>query len=345
MPNPVLPASCCPVALASSEAAARSIITPDNAPPAITIDRIAHPVHPGPVLPEWHRIAMEKGFEIRARVRDRYHLALGCRLCGAASVTKIFTLRTAAPLCPACLQAKWLKEAEAAGLTFLGRDPDARHYFRFRAPCSHVVRRQFELIRRIATERTGLRCETCHSAREAEEARVRGWTLIGPDPEGNPNYRLYGHDCGHRQRVARANMQTGRFGCGHCDPGWVAGESYLYAMRFDLPDGGSVVKLGFSRDPVSRLRHQLITRPDQPCRLLRQVRMRSGREALRQEKRLHSQLRGAHPRAVVDPGRYRHLIRVGSEIYEAALEPVILAALDRLEAEAEADDETHGGAG
>ena len=45
------------------------------------------------------------------------------------------------------------------------------------------------------------------------------------------------------------------------------------------------------------------------------------------EKGLHARLRRAHPEAVVDPACYAGRIRVGSEIYEASLTPVILALL------------------
>ncbi|CUI00341.1 hypothetical protein PHA8399_02472 [Leisingera aquaemixtae] len=122
-----------------------------------------------------------------------------------------------------------------------------------------------------------VRCETCHSRKEQKEAAAQGWALIGADPDRDPNYRLYRHrECGHTQRVARVNMQTGRFGCGKCGDDWPAAPSHLYAMQFKLPNGAQLVKLGFSRNPDSRLRHQLMKDHSVDAQILKTVRMASG---------------------------------------------------------------------
>ncbi|MDO5527873.1 MAG: GIY-YIG nuclease family protein [Paracoccus sp. (in: a-proteobacteria)] len=312
-------------------------------PETFIIDGTAYSLYPGPIVPHWQQMAAQKGFAVLARIRDRYHLALRCHTCAAVSMSKLFTLRTAHPQCPRCLERKREESAKAAGLAYLGPMPAKPGYFHFRGRCGHAFSRQFELIHRVGAGETGLRCETCHAAREAEEAHAQGWELLGPDPDGNPNYRLYAHVCGHRQRVARANMQTGRFACGSCDPGWAASPSALYAMRFDLPGfARPVVKLGFSRDPRSRLDHQLQRKQGRCGTLLAEVQMRTGRSAMRAEKRLHARLRREYPGAVIDPARFQGLIRVGSEIYDGALEGVILGALERIAvAQRKAKNGTH----
>ena len=291
--------------------------------------------YPGSVHAHWQEAAHDKGFDIVSRIHDRYHLALRCHACGHVHVSRIFTLMSAQPQCPACMLARLERDADAAGLTHLRRDPEHRHYSFYRAPCGHEVRRQHEIIRRVAAGATDLRCETCHAATEAREARKRGWMLVGPDPEGDPNYRLYTHaeGCGALQRIARVNMQTNRFECSCCGEGWAASRSYLYAMLFTLANGRELVKLGYSRDPESRLLHQLRIDRTMPCEILRVVEMASGHQAIRTEKGLHAQLRGAHPDAVVDPASYRGQIRVRSEIYDAALTPLILSMLDGIEAQ------------
>lgn len=291
--------------------------------------------YPGAIHSHWQEAANTKGFDILRRIRDRYHLALRCHDCGHVDTSRIFTLMSAQPQCPACMLQRLKRDAEAAGLVHLHRDPQHRHYSHYRAACGHTVRRQHEIIRRVAAGITDLRCETCHAATEASEARKRGWMLLGPDPEGDPNYRLYTHadGCGALQRIARANMQTGRFECACCGQGWAASRSYLYAMAFTLANGRELVKLGYSRDPESRLLHQLRVNRAMPCEILRTVEMASGHQAIRTEKALHAQLRDAHPEAVVDPASYRTQIRVRSEIYDAALTPLILALLDGIEAQ------------
>ncbi len=306
----------------------------------LTVDQdSSHPEqfapYPGTIHAHWQTTAHAKGFEITSRILDRYHLALRCRECGHVHASRIFTVISAQPLCPACMLARLQRDAEAAGVTHLRRDPEHRQYSFYRASCGHDVRRQHEIIRRVAAGVTDLRCETCHAATEAREARKRGWMLVGPDPEGDPNYRFYTHadGCGALQRIARVNMRTGRFECASCGEGWAASRSYLYAMSFTLANGRDLVKLGYSRDPESRLLHQLRIDRTMPCRILRTVEMASGHQAIRTEKALHGLLRGAHPEAVVDPASYRGQIRVRSEIYDATLTPLVLAVLDGIESQ------------
>lgn len=292
-----------------------------------------YPTFSGPILPEWVLMANAKGFDLVDRIIDRLHLALRCRHCGALNRVKLFTMRSAQPLCHACVEAEWRAEAAEAGLTLLRRDPADRHYGVYRAPCGHEVRRQFALIKRIAageaSGETGIRCETCHTDNDAAVAKAQGWILLGPDSEGNSNYRRYRHiDCGHEQRIARINMQTGRFSCGNCGKDWTAAPSFIYAMSFIVASGREVIKLGFSRDPESRLAWQLKRDPEMPCELLATVPMESGHAALRAEKALHRRLRSLYPDAVLAPSTWRHQIRVKSEIYDATMRPVIMGMLD-----------------
>lgn len=314
------------------------------------------PVFDRPVQPDWTRLAARKGYAIVARVKDRLHVALRCDRCGCVSLSHVYTLRTAHPLCPACLCADRSSAAEAAGAVFRRRDPADTRYAVYGLPCGHEVRRQFGLIARAAAGETGIRCEVCHAGALEAEAAARGWSLVGPDPQGDPNYRLYAHTaavarpdqdgkavsgaapaCGHIQRIARGNMMTGRFTCGACGQGWSVAASALYLMRFELPGHGPVVKLGFSRNPISRLRFQLRADPGLACELRRVVPVTSGHRAICVEKRMHAELRRRHPDAVVPPRAWRGLIRVRSEIYEGRLEPLIDAMLDRVAGEGDDD--------
>jgi hypothetical protein len=304
-----------------------------NTPSAMTINDISMPIFTGVVKPDWIQAAEAKGFSFVARVVDRLHFALKCQTCGALNKVKRFTLMASQPLCQSCITREWAEDAQAAGLEFLHRDEIDRHYGTFLASCGHELRRQFALIKRVVAGETGIRCETCHSETEIAEAAARGWELRGPDPQSDPNYRRYRHgDCGHEQRIARANMQSGRFGCGGCGVEWPAAPSYLYAMRFTLSNGRELVKLGFSRDPESRLRYQLQRDPAMPCSILREIAVPTGQDAIVIEKRLHAELRLTHSDCVVDPAAYRDQIRVKSEIYDARLTETILRRLCEVEA-------------
>ena len=294
-----------------------------------------YPVHDAPLPGTWVRAALEKGYRLAARVIDRYHVALECQVCGTLNLARAFVLRKSQPVCKGCQFQRRQEEAQSVGLTYLGRDPDDPHYGRYRASaCGHEIRRQFELIKRVSEGTTGVRCEVCHRAREEVEAHARGWRLVGPDPDGEPNYRLYIHEdgCGAVQRIARANMQTGRFACGTCGDVWSAEPSALYLMRFAAPDRRPVLKLGMSRDPDSRMRYQLGLPDHVEAGILRIVPMETGRVALIAEKRLHGELRRDHPEAVVPPEAFADYLNIVSEIYDIALESVILEMLDRVEA-------------
>ena len=294
-----------------------------------------YPVHDAPLPETWVRAAAEKNYRAVARVIDRYRVALECQTCGTLNLSRAFTLLRCRPVCKGCQSARRQEEAQSIGLVYLGRDPDDPHYGRYRiTECGHEIRRQFELINRVVDGATGVRCEVCHRAREEEEARARGWRLVGPDPEGEPNYRLYVHEdgCGATQRIARANMQTGRFSCGTCGDVWSAEPSALYLMRFSHPDRRPVAKLGMSRDPDSRMRHQLGLPDHVEARILRIVPMETGRAALIEEKRLHGELRRKYPEAVVPLEAFADYLNIVSEIYDIALEPVILEMLDCVEA-------------
>lgn len=287
----------------------------------------------GPILYDWQNKAQEKGFDLVKRIRDKAHVALLCHRCGALTAHKIYTLRTAQPACAACRHLAVEATAHRARLTFQGYDPEDHKLGRYLAPCGHPVTRQFGQVERIANGRCKLRCETCHARKEADEAMTRGWRLLDRDPEGNPNYRLYQHRCGHKQRIARTNMQSGRFQCSNCGEGWASAKSAIYAIRLELPSRLRVVKLGFSRDPISRLRHQLLRKPGIEAELLRSVPQPSGHAANCREKALHRALKASHPDSIIPPERFRDWLSVKSEVYGIEIEPIILAHLDAIQVE------------
>ena len=303
-------------------------------PDTLRIGDTEHPIYNAPLPETWVRAADEKAYRVVARVIDRYHVALECGLCGTLNLARAFVLRKCQPVCKGCQFERRQAEAQSVGLAYLDRDPDDPHYGRYRASCGHEIRRQFELLKRVVDGTTGVRCEVCHRAREEEEARARGWRLVGPDPDGAPGYRLYMHEgsCRATQRIARVNMQTGRFACETCGDVWSAEPSALYLMRFSPPDRRPILKMGMSRDPESRMRYQLGLPDHVEGRILRIVPMETGRAALIEEKRLHGELRRQYPEAVVPPEEFGDYLKVVSEIYDISLETTILEMLDRVEA-------------
>jgi len=292
--------------------------------------------YPGKIPPQWQAMAQHKGFRIDRRIRDKDHLVLECLVCEGHTAHHVYNLREAQPACAACQKSRRHSHARKVGFQLLRRDDTHRHNYHYLLPCGHVrvlQRGQVEKLQREGAKpgRLGHHCPTCHAQKEQSIAARWGWTLLGRDPEENPNYRLLAHDiCGHHQRVATANMETGRFNCGKCGEGWVSAPSFLYMMRFRVPGFGHFVKLGYSRNPDSRLRYQLDLRSDVEAELIDKIEMPSGQVALRIERRLHRTLKTDYPTAVVSTTNLANWINVTSEVYIADLEPVIQQILDKL---------------
>lgn len=310
-------------------------MTPNKFPQTdtLTIAGCEEPLFEGAVLPQWSEMAEKKGFSIAARVADRLHLALRCDVCGGLTKTKLFVLMNNRPLCAPCLEARQIATAEAAGVTMLRRDLSHRHYAFYAAPCGHELRRQFALIEQVSRGEVSLRCELCLTAKHAAEADEQGWTLLGADPDGRVAYRLYRHNkCGAEQSVSLGNMHTARFDCAGCGESWSAAPSHIYLMRFQLGNGDTVVKMGYSRNPTSRLHHQLQVGLTRTGELLRVVAVPTGRAALREEKAMHRRVKTDLPQAPVPGLHFAGQIKVKSEIYTPEALPLLTALLDDLAA-------------
>ncbi|TNJ39154.1 GIY-YIG nuclease family protein, partial [Phaeobacter sp. B1627] len=121
---------------------------------------------PSVIHAHWAEAAQANGFDILQRVEDRYHLELECHACGELHICKLYVVMNNQPICPHCVETRWREDATAAGLAFLQRDTEDRHYGFYEAPCGHKLRRQFELIKRIADGECSHRCEICQNAKE-----------------------------------------------------------------------------------------------------------------------------------------------------------------------------------
>src|SRR3989338_692416 len=255
-------------------------------------------------VPEiWKAMARDKGFRIHRRVRDRLHLALECCICGSLTAHKVYTLRTAQPRCGGCAEADLIAQARKAGLVLLRRDQRDRHYALYRGKCGHVLKRQFELVNRVANGLTDVKCRRCLIEREQEEARKQGWERVRRDRSGNPSYREYRHPCGQVQRIARGNLQWGQCDCAR-----------------------------YSKHPVKRWRHQLKLPKSAQVDVIRVISMPTGHDASGTERAAHAALMREHPDFVVPNHIFADVLNVVSEVYWPAAEGVIQGLLDGIEA-------------
>jgi len=298
--------------------------------PALEQNAALPPLFHGALHAHWAAAAKAKGFDLIARVKDHLHLALRCHMCSGINVTRHFVVMNNQPLCHHCIERRWRQTALSAGLGWLGRDQSNRHYGHYRLPCGHESRRQFAFVDRVARGLVAARCETCLIAREAAEARRFNWTRLGPDPDGNPNYRHYQHSCGHQQRIAVTNMRWGQCDCAACGQSWTSKPSFLYLLDIRFEDQ-HFLKLGYSAHPAKRHRHQLGLPKSAQVEVLRVVAMPTGHDACAIEKRAHADLRRTHASEIVPAEEFSTLMNVVSEIYRPQLLPVLQQVLDRIE--------------
>lgn len=289
-------------------------------------------IYDGDIHQHWRDRAAEMGFTIKARVRDRYHVALQCAECGELTAHKIYALRTSIVRCEYCAHQKRLALSKAAGLEFLGRDPKNRHYALYKkSDCGHVLRRNTVSVGRIAARIFDAQCEECQRQREASEADEFGWKWIERDP-GNPSYRFYEHECGNQQRIAVANMRNGECDCAQCGQSWTSKKSHLYIFRISFPKiKKTVLKFGYSSRPNKRLRLQLGLDDDAKSKILRTAPITNGHTAQRFEKTEHVRLANGFPEMVIHKKEYGDLLNVCSEIYDPALLNELNAIFDRVE--------------
>lgn len=310
----------------------RFCLTPNEDLPSLPWDFSQRPMNAEVVA-----AAKAKGFTAVSRLAKYGYYALRCDRCRAMTAARHSVVLDSQPTCHECTAQKHKDMAARLGLTLLRRDPTRRHYAVYHLNCGHEVTVQMKLLDRVEAGETRLRCNVCLFARYQAQATEQGWTLIGPDPSGRANYRQYRHDsCRTLQSVAVVNMRTGRFDCSSCGQTWSAAASALYAMRFSLADGEPVVKLGYSRNPSSRLQHQLLSGQTATGEILRIVPMPTGSAAIRSEKAMHKTLREELPEAVIPTHRIAGQIKVRSEIYAIEALPRILALLDGQAARLEA---------
>lgn len=312
----------------------KTILSSHDTRTPLSVSDLPLVIHSGKLHAHWTETARTKGFDLIARVRDRFRVALRCHSCGGIHVARHFVVMTAQPLCPHCIETRWRETALTVGLTWIGRDKNHRHYGHYGLPCGHTARRQFSFVERIASGAVSVRCESCLIHREEAEATRFGWERLGRDPKGNASYRLYRHHCGHTQRIAVANIRWGQCDCAGCGQSWAAKPSFIYLLDIRHPGTRRhYLKLGYSSHPVKRHKHQLGLPKDAEVEVVRVVAMPTGHDACAHEKAAHAILKRAHPEALAPHPEYADLMNVVSEIYRPRTLSILHDTLDRIEAE------------
>jgi len=160
-------------------------------------------------------------------------------------------------------------------------------------------------------------------------ARELGWKLVGAPSDKPSSKFVYEHCCGHRQVADFGNVCFGDISCNRCLPSYSLKPSNLYLLAVKTPDL-TVLKLGFSSQPEHRSKHQLGVPKGTPSRLLRTIKMPNGREAERQEQRLHRFIRTNFAGSVLKGHDLSQWINTPTEIYRFELLDAINNLLDEV---------------
>lgn len=218
--------------------------------------------------------------------------------------------------------------AESVGAKLLGPDPEGdRHYGTYLFACGHVDRRQHPRVEAAAAGGHALSCETCTTEQHAAEASEYDWTLIGPSARNDQSYRLYEHNCGHRQDVSVGNMRVGDVNCAGCSEAWTSKPSKIYLLSFMLPNV-PVIKLGYSNNPTFRLRQVQFDPSETRGTLDREIDAGIGHDAICLEKAMHRYIKMQRPELIVAREHFNDHLKTTSEIYHERGRAFISALID-----------------
>lgn len=281
--------------------------------------------------PHWHNRARRAGYNYVGRTGgSNGPVLLKCGICQNIISVHQHTLRSVIPQCSSCVAKEIRDEAVEAGIHYIARHPDDPKLNIYRADCGHIIFRQRGQILKVGEGRNAIRCADCLEARYRRMAQSQGWKLIGKTEDNRPGYRRYRHKCGHTQNIAVANMAVQRFSCNGCSDGPMQRPSWLYVMRFTLPEQAETfVKLGISWNPQARLDYQLGLANGVAGEIVTQVAMPTGAVAMSYERRLHNRLKREFPDLVI-PADDLWWICVCSEVYHAEALPWILEQVEAL---------------
>ncbi len=188
---------------------------------------------------KWHQEASDAGLIFLNKVDGQsatYRLS-----CGHDKIISVGEVRNGEFLCQICQEQKWHKEADAAGLIFIGKVDGHRAKYSFH--CGH------EQIIFVNSVKKGLfRCHACHENKLRDEAKSAGLKFIEKIDGRSARYVM---PCGHEQTIVVGNVRFKQFSCQSCQDTWATLPSNVYLHKISY--GSSVfLKLGRARNVKQR---------------------------------------------------------------------------------------------
>jgi len=180
-------------------------------------------------LPSAIKLAAYKyGLEfLDAEKYDKYWL-FQCKKCGDKKKIKKIQRRNLSPAafrCEPCFLAQLKEQAEAVGLTLLGKGKNHQYrLYRFNA-CGH----EQELVtRNVAND--WFSCKTCVEWKEEQEAKDAELTLLKRRKKSKYLYRF--NACNHEQEIAPSRVRKDNFKCDQCHKNTLSHEAKAVGLTF-----------------------------------------------------------------------------------------------------------------
>ena len=257
-------------------------------------------------------------------------LLLGCRKCGEPLLRRTNVVVNSKIDCRSCIQKPYDAAGDQFDATVLGKDPNGRHRHDQLVilSCGHKKRLQKSQIQKVARRANAVDCVPCRHARYDTEAKAYGWSFLSMSTD-RPSYAFYRHECGVEQEIGIGNMKLGQCSCRQCGDLEKPGQPGIYIFQIDLPNL-SVLKFGYSKRHVHRLRRDLRIAKSVPTEILRFLPLPDRPLAISEERKAHRYLRQHHPDWVVPKREFGDAIFVKSEIYRPEALPMMNRLLDEI---------------
>lgn len=281
----------------------------------------------GSVKKKWTVTAKQKGYVVLGLGgEERQFVVLGCTRCGEPLLRRSSVIEGKGDIpCRSCIRKPYDIAAAQFGATIIGKDPTGGRNDRIlRLGCGHLEKLQGGQILRVAGGSVDVDCLPCRFERHNIESSAFGWTFLRMSPD-RPSYALYRHECGVEQEIGIGNMKLGQCSCGQCGDLEKPGKPGIYVFKIDLPNL-SVLKFGYSKRHVHRLRRDLKIAKSVPTAILRFLPLADRPLAISKERKAHRYLRKHYPDWVVPKRIFGDAIFVKSEVYR----PEGLPAMNRL---------------
>jgi hypothetical protein len=172
---------------------------------------------------------------------------------------------------------KYKKEAEDAGLVYLGEATNKSSYRRYKfISCLHETNILPQNVRNKEVD-----CKQCVYDKITQEANNQHLKIV---KKNNRHSYVYELPCGCNQIIHTSAVRSGEWICRKCTPSHFRLVSYIYLLEISS-NNFSWLKLGYSRNIGKRIKYYDLVQSK--VDVVFNVKIKTGKEAIKLEKELH----------------------------------------------------------